>query len=108
MDVAFLAMSGTKRLLDGMDLVKLYRANPETGAVFDPIQDAHSHWEGLWYQRPKRYPVAYFDAEGCAIFQTENELKIHGQVQVEVHFSVGLRKLHTWRPLAPAPKQYKR
>jgi len=108
--VAFLAMSGTKRLLDGMDLVRVYRANPKTSSVFNPIRDAHSHWEGEWYQWPKAYPVAYFDADGYVVFHRGAELIIHKAVKHgdTIHFSPVLGKLREWQSLVPPPRDFKR
>jgi len=106
-------MSGVKRLLDGMDLVKLYRANPETSAVFDPIQDAHSHWEGKWYVWPKAYPAVYFDAGGYLVIQRGAELiklviRKLAKGGETVHFSPALRNLPEWKSLIPPPRDFKR
>ena len=100
-------MSGEKRLRDGKHLLKIYRKDSNLAPVFKPVQEAPSHWEGKWYQRPKRYPVAYFDADGYAVFQTGMELRQQGAVEVDVHFD-SLRKLPTWRSLTPPPKQFER
>jgi hypothetical protein len=106
-------MSGVKRLRDGMALVKIYRANPETSAVFNLIQDAHSHWEGEWYQRPKAYPVAYFDADGYVVVQGLAQLVIMSIRKVAkigdtIHFSPALRSLPEWKSVVPPPKDFKR
>ena len=106
--VASWLMSGVKQICDGRQLLKIYRRNPDTAPLFKQVQEAHSHWQGNYYDRPKLYPVVYFDPDGYAAFQTETELRTHGDVQVDVHFSPPLRKLSVWRPLTPPPKQFKR
>ena len=51
-----------KPMKDGMSLAQFYKLN---------VRSAHSHREGNWYWNLDRFPVAYFDATGCIVFQTE-------------------------------------
>jgi hypothetical protein len=104
-------VSGKKKMHMGMKLVGYYRANPKTCVLFDGVKDAHSHWDGNWYQRPTSYPVAYFDPDGYAVFKTEAELLNHGQIRfgetIHIRLSRPLCKLSEWRQLEPPPKSYR-
>ena len=48
----------------GRDLAKYYNLD---------VRSAHSHDEGNWYWNLREFPGAYFDADGCVVFQTERE-----------------------------------
>jgi hypothetical protein len=37
------------------------------------VKSADYHVDGNWYCNLKEFPGAYFDANGCVIFQTEND-----------------------------------
>ena len=37
------------------------------------VRSAYAHNEGNWYWNLTDFPGAYFDAEGCVVFQTERE-----------------------------------
>jgi hypothetical protein len=37
------------------------------------VRSAYAHNEGNWFWTLKKFPGAYFDAEGCMVFQTEAE-----------------------------------
>ena len=38
-----------------------------------PVRSAYYHNEGHWYWNLHSFPAAYFDANGCVVFQTEND-----------------------------------
>jgi hypothetical protein len=44
----------------GRDLAKYYNLD---------VRSAHSHDEGNWYWNLSEFPGAYFDADGCVVFQ---------------------------------------
>lgn len=49
------------------------------------VRRAYSHDEGNCYWNLKEFPGAYFDAEGCVVFQTE------GEYRRCINLSIGLR-----------------
>ena len=38
-----------------------------------PVKAAHYHNDGNWYWNLHEFPAAYFDANGCVIFQSEED-----------------------------------
>jgi hypothetical protein len=53
-----------KPMKPGMRLAKFYKLD---------VQSAYSHRNGNSYWNLDRFPAAYFDADGCIVFQTEVE-----------------------------------
>ena len=53
-----------KPMKPGMRLANFYKLD---------MQRAYSHREGNLYWNLDRFPAAYFDADGCVVFQTEVE-----------------------------------
>jgi len=39
------------------------------------VQSAYYHNEGNWYWNLDRFPGAYFDANGCVVFETEKDYR---------------------------------
>lgn len=49
------------------------------------VQSAYYHDEGNWYWNLKQFPGAYFDRNGCIVFETEQEYRFCGRL----HLSIG-------------------
>lgn len=48
----------------GKALAKFYKV---------PVKSAYYHVDGNWYWNLSEFPAAYFDANGCIIFQNESD-----------------------------------
>ena len=49
------------------------------------VQSAYYHDEGNWYWNLKQFPGAYFDPNGCIVFETEQDYRFCGLL----HLSIG-------------------
>ena len=53
-----------EKMKDGMFLAKFYGLD---------VRSAFCHDEGNWFWNLTEFPGAYFDADGCVIFETEKD-----------------------------------
>jgi hypothetical protein len=51
------------------------------------VRSAHYHDEGNWYWNLQEFPGAYFDPQGCKVFETEEDYRFCGLL----HLSIGPR-----------------
>ena len=72
------------------------------------LRDSHYFHQGSWYQPPRAFPCAYFDANGYIILETENQLIYSGHFEVGININVlphgsGISSLPGYQKLDPPP-----
>jgi hypothetical protein len=63
----------------GRKLAKFYRID---------VRDAHYYKNGDWYQPLREFPGAYFDDNGCIIFDTERSFMDSAYLSVGINVHV--------------------
>ena len=77
------------------------------------VRSAHYHDEGNWYWNLQQFPGAYFDPNGCKVFETEEDYRFCGRLHLSIgprntgirHKNVGmsLSDVPGYKKLSPTP-----
>jgi hypothetical protein len=76
------------------------------------VRQAYLHRKGFWYWPLERFPGAYFDAEGCIVFNTEldflacPQLGIGANVWVKGPRGTGISSIPGHQKLQPPPSSF--
>jgi hypothetical protein len=71
------------------------------------LRQAYAHVDGRWYWPLKEFPGAYFDGDGCVLFQNEREFRECSFLTFDsatVTISGGLSAMPGYRKLDPPPR----
>ena len=92
-------------MLTGKRLNKIYKMG---------LRKAHYHGIGCWYHVLEQFPAAYFDDEGCLVFETEQDflscpyLGIAGTVYVKGPRFTSISSIPGYQKPQPPPVSFKR
>jgi hypothetical protein len=85
------------KMKNGKFLTKFYKMD---------LRSAYCHGRGIWYHPLKGFPGAYFDHDGCVLFQTEEEFRNSPHLvfdSVTVNVKGNLSAMPGYRRLQPPP-----